>query len=64
MLPGRLAKTKALQDVNRLKIALKGKELDLSAIQAKKKAPEEAKEVRTVAVHRRRGGRSRGVETQ
>ena len=45
-LPKRLAKTKALQDVNRLKLALKGKELDLHAVNSRKKAPEEEKEAR------------------
>jgi hypothetical protein len=51
VLPRRLAKTKALQDVNRLKIALKGKEVAQHAVNSRKKAPEEEKEARCLQLY-------------
>lgn len=46
VLPDRLAKSKALRDVNRLKIELKGKTTELAEISGKKGASDEEKEVR------------------
>jgi hypothetical protein len=43
--PERLAKTKALQQFNRLKLELKDKEQALAAIKSQKKPNEEEKEV-------------------
>jgi hypothetical protein len=46
VLPGRLAKSKALKDVNHIKIMLKDRELDQEKITFKKGASVEDKEVR------------------